>query len=187
MLKSLERARVTFGNDAARIRLSSLTSGYGEFILKIPCRDLDWQVSSLEQVCTSVSSLPPLSTLEVLYIHSEPLSQPQPNGRDNIENALWLELLHPFPAVKNLYLCREFASRIVPALQEVVGGRTTEVLPTLQNIFVDKPQLLGPVREGIQQFVAARQVTNHPITINPWDDSDLDMFWGTRDSERGLY
>ena len=66
-LRSLEKAYVTFGNDAAMVNLSSLTPIYREFYVKIPCRELDWQVSSLEQVCTS--SLPPLSILEDLYIH----------------------------------------------------------------------------------------------------------------------
>ena len=164
-LKALEKAHVVFEDDAARVNLSSQTSGYGELKVKIPCRELDWQVSSLEQVCTSC--LPPLSTLEDLYIYEDPYSQP--DWQDNIENTLWLELLHPFTAVKNLYLSEEFAPRIVPALQELVGGRTTEVLPTLQNIFLEGLQPSGPVQEGIQQFVAARQVTGHPIAVSHWD------------------
>ena len=142
--------------------------------MKIPCRELDWQVSSLEQVFTRSST--PLSTSEVLYIHKDPDSQP--DWQDNIENALWLGLLHLFPAVKNLYLGVEFAPRIVPVLQELVGGRATEVLPILQNIFLEELQSLGPVQEGIQQFVAARQVTSHPITVSRWDSAELDKFWG---------
>ena len=140
--------------------------------MKIPCRDLDWQVSSLEQVCTS--SLSPISALENLYIHK---TYSRPNWQDNIENALWLELLHTFPAVKNLYLCQEFAPRIMPALQELVGVRTTEVLPTLQNIFVEELQESGSIQEGIRQFAAARQVTSHPIAVSRWDHSERDKSW----------
>ena len=136
--------------------------------MKISCRELDWQVSSLEQVCTS--SLPLFSALEYLYIYKFPNSQP--DWQDNIEDALWLELLHLFPTVKNLYLSVEFAARIVPALQALVRGRTTEVLPTLQNMFLEELKESGPVQEGIQQFVAARQVTSHPITVSLWDDPD---------------
>jgi hypothetical protein len=172
-LKTLEKAHVVFGDDAARINLSSvssLTSLYEGFYVKIPCRELDWQVSSLEQVFTW--SLTPLSTSEVLYIHKDPDSQP--DWQDNIENALWLELFGLFPAVKDLYLDFEFAARIVPALQELVGVRVTEVLPNLQNIFLEELQESGFVQEGIRQFVAARQ----PITVSRWDGAELDKFWG---------
>ena len=174
-LKALEKAHVIFGDDTARVKLSpvsSLTSRYKGIYVIIPCRELDWQVSSLEQLCTS--SLPPLSALEVLYIHKDPDSQP--NWQDNIENALWLELLNPFPAVKNLYLCEEIAPRIMPALLELVGRRTTEVLPALQNIFLEKLRPSGPVQEGIRQFVAARQVTGHPTAVFRWDNPDRDMY-----------
>jgi hypothetical protein len=127
--------------------------------------ELDWQISSLEQDCTS--SLPPLSTLEDLYIYEGPSSQA--HWQDNIENALWLELLHPFRAAKNLYLSEEFSRRIVPALQELIGSRATEVLPNLQNIFLERLRPSGPVQEGIRQFVATRQVTGDPIPVARWD------------------
>jgi hypothetical protein len=163
-LKALEKARVTFDGGQAWVNFSSLTSGADLLHVEILCRELDWQVSSMKQVCTS--SLPPLSTLEDLYIY-EDLSLPA-HWQDNVENSLWLELLHPFRAAKNLYLTKEFARRIVPVLQELVGIRATEVLPTLQNIFLERPEPSGRVEEGIQQFVAMRQVTGNPIAVSRW-------------------
>jgi hypothetical protein len=165
MLTRLEKAGVSFGDGTARVNLSSQTSNYGELSVKIPCRELDWQVSCLEQICTSC--LPPLSTLKDLYIYKASYSQL--DRQDNIGNVPWLELLHPFTAVKNLYLSKEFAPHIVPALQELVGGRATEVLPTLQNIFLEGLQPSEPAQEGIQQFIAARQFTSHPIAVSRWD------------------
>ena len=85
---------------------------------------------------------------------------------DAIENSLWLELLHPFPAVKNLYLSKDFAPGIAAALQEIVG---TEVLPSLQNIFVEGLEPSGPFQENIGQFVAARQLSGRPIAISVWN------------------
>ena len=164
MLKPLEKARVTFEKDAAAVKLSSQTSGKDEELeVRIPCMELDWQVSSMEQVCTSC--LPPLPTLESLYIHENPRWQ-QHHWQDNIENALWLELLHPFTSVKNLYLSSDIARRIVPSLQELVRGRATEVLPTLQNILLESRQLLRSVHDGIQQVVAVRLATGHPIAVS---------------------
>jgi hypothetical protein len=115
----------------------------------------------MEQVCTLC--LPPLPTLEDLYVVEH---RDMSDWQDNIENALWLELLHPFTTVKNLYLSKGLAPHIVPAMQELVGGRATEVLPTLQNIFLGELQPSEPVREGIEKFVAARQGS---ITVGNWD------------------
>jgi hypothetical protein len=161
-MEALEKAHVTFDGNAAAVELSSLTSGkYEKLKVRIPCRELDWQVSSMEQVCTSC--LPLLPALD-LHIDGNPHYRQHWQG--NVGNAPWLRLLHPFTFVKNLYLSEEIARRIVPALQELVGDRATEVLPSLQNIFLEEGQRSGPVQEGIQQFVAVRQATNHPITVS---------------------
>jgi hypothetical protein len=167
-LKALEIGSVVFEDDNAKIKLSSQTPGYGSLEVRISCRESDWQVSSLEQVCTSC--LPPLSALEDLSIYQHTRSNS--HWQDNIDNTLWLELLHPFTAVKKLYLSKELAPRVVPALKELVEGRTTEVLPTLQNIFLEELQPSGPVQDGIWQFVAMRQAS-HPIAVSRWDRSGM--------------
>ena len=166
-LKAHKKARLTFKNDAAAVVLSLVPTitGSDELEVKILCKESDWQVSSLEQVCNWC--IPPLSALEDLKIYE--YSKFPPDWRDNIENTLWLELLHPFLGVKNLYLSEELALRIAPALEELVGSRTMEVLPFLQNIFLKGLLRSGPVQEGIVKFVAARQLSGHQITVSLWE------------------
>jgi hypothetical protein len=164
-LGPLENAYVVFEDCAVRVNFSSRTSSDRSLRMGISCRESDWQVSSLVQVCTSC--LPPLSMLEDLYVCSDPYWQP--HWQDNIENSLWLELLHQFTTVKNLYLSKELVLRIAPALQELVGGRTTEVFPNLQNIFLEKLQPSETVQEGVEKFVAERQVAGHPIAVSRWN------------------
>ena len=171
-LKAVENAHVVFGHRKATINSSPRYETRYE--VGILCRELDWQVSSLEQLCAS--HFPPLSTLEDLYIY-ECLYGEQQYWQDNIENMLWLELLHRFTTVKNLYLSKEFARRIVAALQELVGGRTTEVLPTLQNIFLEEVEPGGRVQEDIGRIVAARQLSGHTITVSHWK-RDPTREWG---------
>ena len=162
IMKVLEKAHVTFERNATAVGLASLTSGqYETLTVRIPCDELDWQVSSMVQVCTLC--LPLLPTLD-LHTSGDPRYQRHLQG--NVENALWLRLLRPFTSVKNLYLSEEIARRIVPALQELVGDRATEVLPALQNIFLEEGQQSGPVQEGIQQVVAVRQAAGHPIAVS---------------------
>ena len=170
MSREFKKAHITLWDDVASLDVSSQTSGDQEVLVKILCRGLEWQVSSLEQVCTSC--LPPLSMLETVYIYNHPYSQPY--WKDDIENGLWLQLLHSFAAVKNLYLSEQFARRIGPALQELTEGRTTEVLPALQKIFLEGLESLGPVQEGIAKFVAARQVASRTIEVSSWANSDRD-------------
>jgi hypothetical protein len=91
----------------------------------------------------------------------------QPSHTFWIEYTLWLQLLLPFTAVKNLYLCKAFAPSLAATLQELVGDRMTEVLPSLQNIFVDE---LEPFEKNIGQFIVARQLSGHPIAISIWTE-----------------
>ena len=164
-LKAPEAARVILKDCAAMIDLSSRASDYEDLSVEILCKNSDWQVPSLEQVCTWC--LPPFSSLEDLYISESPYLQP--DWQDNIEIALRLELFQPFTAaVKNLYLSEKFTPHIMPSLQELVGERTTEVLPTLQNIYLGRLETSGPVRKPFSKFVAKRQAS-HPIAVSRWD------------------
>ena len=162
----LDQAHVKFDDYTASVRFEYGTrlGIYKLLMIDVLCREPDWQLSSIEQVCNS--SLHPLSAVQDLYIEHQYLRLVWKN--DAIENSLWLQLLLPFTTVKNLYLSEEFAPGIAAALQELVGDRITEVLPGLQNIFVEQLEPSGPFRENFQQFVAARQVSGHPIAISLW-------------------
>ena len=105
--------------------------------------------------------------VEDLYIEHEYSKLVWKN--EAIENTLWLRLFLPFTGVKNLHLFKEFAPGIATALQELVGGRTAEMLPSLQNIFVERLGPSGPFHENIGQFVAARQFSDHPIAFSDWN------------------
>ena len=166
-LKALDEAHVQFYDRTASVNLGSQTSKFrfSDLMIRISCREPDWQLSSIEQVCNSC--LPPLSTVEVLYIDHPYLKLVW--KIEAIENTLWLGLLLSFTAVKDLYLSNAFAPSIAAALQELVGGRITEVLPSLQNIFVQRRELSGSFDENIGRFVAARQLSEHPITVSDWD------------------
>ena len=165
-LKTPNEARVVFQDSAVRVRFPpSQTSRHRGLDVGISCGMSDWQLSSLEQVCTS--SLPPLFTVENLYVYEHRYLPP--HWQDDIENELWLELLYPFIAVKNLYLSKQFAPRITSALQELVEGRMTGQLPMLQNIFLEGLEPSEPVQEGIGRSAAARQFSGHPIAIFLWD------------------
>jgi hypothetical protein len=163
--EALEDVHVVF-DDTAWITLKRQASHFLDVKVEILCRASDWQLSFLAQICTL--SLPLLSTTENLYIHEDSPSELL-DWKDGIENTEWLELLLPFTAVKNFYLSKQFAPRIAPALQELTVGRTTEVLPTLQNLFLEELRPSESLEEGIRQLISARQLTNHRIAVSLWE------------------
>jgi hypothetical protein len=151
-------ARIDFFDDC--VEVTSSRTFPRKFVLGIKCRQSDWQLSSLVQICGSSFPEAFISTMDHLYI-----SGWSPRWQDDIEDSQWLEVLHPFTAVKHLYLSRKFVSRIAPALQELAG----EVLPSLQKLFLEESYPSGPVQGAIGKFVAARQLAGHPIVVSPWD------------------
>ena len=133
-------------------------------LLSISCEPSDWQLSSLSQLYNSaISSLP---TLEHLEIHD-----PQLDWKDDMENVQWLELLRLFPSVKDLVLSEKSLRLVAPALDELDGE---EVLPALQNIFVQGPQPSKPDNKVIGKFIATRQILGSPVNIQHRDGEDLD-------------
>lgn len=74
--------------------------------------------------------------------------------------------------VYNLYLTKNFALRILSALQEsdlVNLEFDREVLPALENIFLEELVPSGPLQQIIEQFVSARCLYGHPtIVVSQW-------------------
>ena len=153
---SVELSQQMLGDSRPRVCLSIQRDGF------------DWQLPSLVQVFSSLS--PTLSTLETLNVR-ERESQPfMPGWEDDTENNnRWLEFFRPFTSVKNLYLPKNLASLVFPALQQPAEERVTMVLPVLQKLYLEGLQPSGPIQDGIGQFVAARQLIGHPVTVEPWD------------------
>jgi hypothetical protein len=128
------------------------------------CRSYQ-QLSHLVQVCSSSFLQTFIPTVERLYINS---ISPRLPREGNIDSQ-WPEILHSFPAVKSLYICRKFAPFIASTLQEGVGERVIELLPSLETLFLEDALLPEAVQETIGQLVAARQLSGHTIVVSRWD------------------
>ena len=163
-LRAFDTADVTFRNDSASVTLPREAWPFDlpKLRLAISCDSFDWQLLSMTQICGSLPSLP---TLEHLHICEELW---QPYWHDDMDNTQWLDFLYPFTAVKNLYLSKRFALYVMAALQELAKERVMDVLPALQNLYLEGLQPSGPVQAAIGQFVVARQLSDHPVTVEHW-------------------
>jgi hypothetical protein len=167
-LKASDEVHVIFHDGSVWVTLPQTFDG--SLQLGISCTGSDWQLSSLAQVCSSSLPQDLISMVEQLYIQCGNWVMP---CTDDIENNQWLELLHPFTAVKRLYISWKFTSSIGPALQELSGERVIEVLPASLFLPVESepPEDSRLVEKGIRQFVSARHLAGHPITVSRWDGS----------------
>jgi hypothetical protein len=167
--RTQDEASVIFSEWRVSVTLSWMNGEQfdGELMLGVAPEQSGWRLSSLAQVCSS--SFPPalISSVEHLYIHEDEISDMHSSWKNAIESSQWLELFHLFPAVKELYLSREFALHVARVLQELVGERVTEVFPTLQTLFLDEPS--RRVNKRIGHFVAARRRAGHPIAVSHWE------------------
>ena len=170
-LRASGKGHIVFDYKAIFVKFPSQTSNYDVLSVQISYTQSGPRPSLAfpEQICTS--SLPPLSTLEDLYISEE---QEQHYWLQLVKNATWLDLLRSFVTVKNLYLSWELVPLVASALQELVGGRTTEVLPALENIFLEGFRPSRPLHESMEKFVAARGLTSHPVAVSRWDRNRIE-------------
>ena len=166
MLEELNEAHVVIGNDSIQVEsLQPIPEFDNRSGLRIACEGMNDQTSSLVQVITSL--FPSLYVVEDLYIYGSEKSLK--GWRDDTENTQWVEILRPFTAVKNLSVCKEFARRITPALQELEGERVTDLLPALKNLWLDELEPTGRTQKAIKQFVAARRLLARPVAVSYWD------------------
>ncbi|KAH9958200.1 hypothetical protein BC827DRAFT_1156896 [Russula dissimulans] len=123
--------------------------------LRIPCGGLDWQISSMAQIC-SQSSL--LSSVEHLDIRADFLRL---DWQGDMDSSLWLELFRSFTSVKMLGISGELGPHVAPALEKVAKETVTEMLPELCELQFECCQKSAPV-EG---FVTARRKSGRPVVV----------------------
>jgi hypothetical protein len=149
-LKTPDHATIRFYPSNVSISLSP------RLWLQISCIPSDWQLSSLAQLHDTALSFLTVKSLEI--------SNPR-NWEDAVENIQWLDLLSLFPFVKDLVVSEKTFQLVAPALDEFAGGSVTEVLPALQNIFVQSPQSSELNKKDIARFIDTRFVLGRPVTV----------------------
>ncbi|KAI9443679.1 hypothetical protein F5148DRAFT_1371515 [Russula earlei] len=144
---SCDRATVRTSDSAIRFTISRKPNRFPVLALQIICRELDSQLASLAQLNITDDAS-------------------QSHWKVDIETTQWLELLAPFTAMKNLGLTHQAAPHVCQALEELTGERVIEILPALQNIFLEGLEPLGSVPKYIEGFAAARKLSGHPVAVH---------------------
>ncbi|KAH9952991.1 hypothetical protein BGW80DRAFT_1414523 [Lactifluus volemus] len=174
-----DTADIHFYTDRIVVVYSSMTrSSFNNFLtFQISCRGIDWQVSSMAQLCNQLSGSFIISSIETLYIHAIQGKFPS-TLEDVMDGTPWLELFHPFTAVRTLDISHTMQSHVVSALRGLSGELAMQVLPALEMLRIPWYQGSGPERHDMWPFIIARQRSNHPVVVHSEGMEDLDGIGG---------
>jgi hypothetical protein len=165
-LEPFNQATIEF--DYQMIAISDSVGFPSRFRLQVECVSLDRQLSTIVQIFGQ--QLPLLSHVEQLGVlqYDEVLMEYIDNlDRDSSE---WLELFSLFIALRSLYIPEDLVARVAAALEKLTEeGRSMEVLPALHSLFLRGLVPSGRVPEGIKSFVAARRLSDDPVTVQRWN------------------
>ena len=163
MFEAFDQAYMLFDDVRSIVMLSSRKGATGDKMLRL---SLEWVDSAWKLPDLTLDSRDHF--FEPFHLCKFEGSLP-PSWANVMGNAPWLYLIRIFTATEYIYLSQGVAALVAPALQELNGTGSAEVLPVLRNIFVERLDTSGAVQEAIGQFVATRQLlSSHPIDVQCW-------------------
>jgi hypothetical protein len=139
--------------------------------LQISCKRLDWQLSSLAQICDQFSPfLFDVRNLVFNAINS-------PTWQVDLDGAQWLQIVRSFGGASTLSISGETTIGILCALRPVDEANTTDtvVLPALRNLRVQKPMFLpSPFWDASQSLIQAL-ISSRRLSFQPIDSEMQDL------------
>ncbi|KAH9956234.1 hypothetical protein BGW80DRAFT_1389067 [Lactifluus volemus] len=163
---SFDTARIHSDTPYITMAFSSTTrtSSIDRLTFHISCRGVDWQVSSLAQLCNQLSESFVMSSIEILTINEIRVVSPS-TLEDVMDATQWLELFHPFTAIHTLRISQAMVSHVVSALRGLGEESSAEVLPALDSLYLEDYRASGSEQPDIEPFIIARHRCNYPVNI----------------------
>ena len=125
----------------------------------INCWHLDWQVSSMAQISSSLSQA--FSAVEHLTLeHSAHSRSSEEHNEADLSG--WHKLLGSFRNVKTLSIDDGLVEKLSRCLQPDGGELPSEMLPELQELTYSRS---GDIGDAFTSFIDARQYAGRPITV----------------------
>ncbi|KAH9172684.1 hypothetical protein EDB89DRAFT_1905993 [Lactarius sanguifluus] len=155
----LSRADVQISADAISIFFFN-SSTPTPLRLQISCKQLDWQLSSMAQVCDQFSPF-------LFRVNNPRINMTQSSsGQDDADSEQWLEFIRAFGGATGLPVAGELTTVILCALGLVEEGHIT-VLPSLRHLHIENPMEMNePSWDGLLSFITLRSRSGHPVQVN---------------------
>jgi len=128
--------------------------------LRIPCSQLDWQLSFSTQILHQLSHV--LSSVDVLSIikFSSPLI-----GKEDVDPTQWLELFQPLSQTSEIRVSME---ELVPDVMRALVSEdmAAGVLAGLASLHLEGYRKSKFTMEAAERFVATRKLDGHNILLS---------------------
>ena len=111
-LTSLRKAEIEFSELAISISFVE-PDGPTQLELRISCEHLDWQLSSISQICEQLSPF----TFRVEDLRLKEIQKP--SRQDGIDREQWLKLIRPFRGAKDFYVDDKLVPEILFAFGDI--------------------------------------------------------------------
>ncbi|KAH9042832.1 hypothetical protein EDB84DRAFT_1472611 [Lactarius hengduanensis] len=166
MQKSHRRADILSSERAISITFTQ-PEAHARLTLQISCDQLDWQLSSMAQICDQFSSSGFLFGVGDLRINTMRLS----SGQDDADSEHWPEVIHSLSGVERLSLAGKLVTNILCTLQAT--DRETNRLPALKYLCVPRVQRWAQrkLQATIKKLVTPRRLSDRPIQVE-YTDAD---------------
>ncbi|KAH9068167.1 hypothetical protein EDB83DRAFT_635702 [Lactarius deliciosus] len=105
--------------------------------LQVSCEQLDWQLSSISQICEHFSTF--LFNVEDLGIETNGPSRVP----GDVDDGQWLRPIRAFDSIKDFRVPGDLATDILSALRSAEEDKI--MLPALRNLHLQKPSVNSPV------------------------------------------
>ena len=160
----LPTAKVFFGRDEVSVTTAphSTIISDSPFILRVRCKQLDWQIDCAAQICSAL--IPALSGVEQLALDFYDPMMPTEWQNDEIDGTAWNELLRTFVGVKRLHICGGLLKELSRALQDEVG-LDPGFLPDLRELVGESQWIHAGHRfdTDFESFIDTRRVAGRPV------------------------
>jgi hypothetical protein len=131
--------------------------------LQISCKQLDWQLSCMAQVCDQCS--PFLFRVEELRINTSRSSI----GQDDVAGEQWVDFVRSFGGARDIWMANELTTDILRALGRA-DERHMTVLPALCHLRVENPKAImiepSSIWDDSMLFFKMRSLSGRPVQIN---------------------
>ncbi|KAF8462873.1 hypothetical protein DFH94DRAFT_482153 [Russula ochroleuca] len=127
--------------------------------VNVDCWHLDWQVSSMAQISSSLSQM--FSAVEHLALEHE-VHTMSSEEHDEVDRTEWRKLLRSFRNVKTFQIDNGLVEQLSHCLELEDGELPLELLPELQELTYSGS---GNTGDAFTSFINARQNAGRPVTL----------------------
>ena len=157
----LSRADVEISAHAISISFTN-TSTSSPLRLQVSCKQLDWQLSCMAQVCDRISPF-------LFQVNNLGISTAQPlGGQSDVNSEQWMDLVRSFDGARDFRVADKLTTEILCALGRADGGHTAQpVLPALRHLRVENPMRMNEPSWGdLLSFINSRSLSGRPVQVN---------------------